>query len=287
MALVPVNYKPETIRNVIIAIMSEFNNINIDVITPGTSGDNTIIKSIDVPLQFGQMEKYQTMNLVNHPDESQRYYESLPKMALSWTSITYNGDRERGTEEFTTYLAENTKLSDADEFVKNVNPTPYDMGFELEIRTQSLNQFTQILDQILPFFNPNRQLRVKEFTFLNVERNIKLRNDGLSQDFLIEQTEENRRYINGTIAMTAEAFMYRPLSSQSLIKEIRTKYFPMVSASDLSATEGFNTSGWNSSADFTLPTSAWDVSGVSSSGSHGPGLSGDFEYYSSASIDGW
>lgn len=281
MSLIPTNFKPNTIRNVIIALMAEFRNIAVEVIQPGTT---EILKTIDpVPLQLGHMEKYHILNLRDHPDEDKRYYEKLPKMALTWSSLTYNGERARGVEDATVFYDKNLKLNDAEEFIESMNPAPYDLGFELELRTQSLGQFTQILENILPYFNPHRYLSVKEFSFLNVERDLKLRLESVSQDFLIEQTEENRRYINGTLSLMVEAVLYRPLTDIGIIKEIRSKYY--VGAEEdfgltVSASSGYNTSGWDSSAAF--PTSAYDFSGTSFTTS-----GQEFEYYTSGTVDGW
>lgn len=281
MALVPTIFHANTIRNLIIAFGSEFKAISVDVIKPGTA---TIIRTIDpVPLQFGPMEKEQILEKRVHPDENQRYYEKLPKMALTWTSINYNGERARGVDEHVTYYTQNTKLSDATEFIKNVNPTPYDFGFELEIRTQKLNQFTQILESILPYYNATRYLRVKEFSFLNVERDLKVKLDGISPDFLQEQIEDDRRYVNGTLSFTVEGFLYLPLTNTKVIKEIRTRYYPSyttgTSALSATAMAGYNTSGWDSSA--TFPED------YDSSGTAPGGTSGDFDYYIENMVDNW
>jgi hypothetical protein len=271
MPLVPDNYHPNTIRSIIIAFLSEFKNIQIEVQQPDTTD---ILKTITVPIVLGHMEKYQMLRLENAPDESTRYYQTLPKMALSWTSLTYNGERARGKDEYIQYYTEHTLLSDATDFIKNVNPTPFDFGFDLEIRTQDLSQFSQILESILPYYNTNRYLRVKEFSFLNnVERDLPVRLDGISQDFMVDQTEENRRYLNAILQFTVEAHLYKPLTDAKVIKEIRTRYYPSY-YTGLSA----DTSGWDSSA--TFPTSAFD-----SSGTYDGGTSGNFEYYSKNIID--
>lgn len=279
MPLVPTNYHPNTIRNVIIAFLSEFRNIQIEVQKPG---ETDILKTITVPVQLGKMEKYHMLNLQNHPTESTRYYQTLPKMALTWSSLVYNGQRARGKDEYIQYYTENTLLSDATEFIDNVNPTPFDFGFELEIRTQDLSQFSQIIESILPYYNTNRYLRVKEFSFLNVERDLPVKLEGISPDFMVEQTEENRRYLNGVLSFTVEAHLYRPLTSSKVIKEIRTRYYPSfetgTSAANLSAMSGYNTSGWDSSASF--PTNAYTFSGTNDGGT-----SGDSEYYSNSVID--
>ena len=95
-----------------------------------------------------------------------------------------------------------------------------------------------------------------------------------NQDFLVDQDEGVRRYVNGTLQLTVEAHIYEPFQTDvNIIKEIRTRYYPELLSinADVSATDGFDTSGWDTSSAFPDP---YDTSGVYE------GIDGDeFEYY--------
>lgn len=271
MSLVPDNYKPNTIRNIIIALLSDFHTISVDIINPSTG---ILEKTINpVPVTFGPLEKYQYLRERLTETTYDTYYQSLPKMGLNWVSINYNGDRASGVQEIRTFYDKNLSISDVDEFIEDVNPVPYDLGFELEIRSNSLNQFTQIIEKILPNFNPHRHLRVKEFSFLNIERDLKIRNDGLSQNFLLQQDESSRREVNGILSLTVEAFLYSSLSNTNVIKTINTNIYQGTFIQELSAISSFSTSGWDSSASFPLDTSAYTYSATTS------GTQGEYNYF--------
>jgi hypothetical protein len=270
MSIVPDNYLPQTIRGIHVALMDLFNNIQVrDYSTSDTSG--TVIETIRVPIQLSMQEKYQAYKL--EAESGQKYYAQYPKMSLTWSSINYNGERAKGVNVKRYWKDTNIQFTDVANYIADVQPIPYDLSFELDIQTQSMSHFTQILESILPYFNPARHIRIKEFRFLNVERDIKVRLDGVSQEFLIEQEESVRRYVNGSLQLTVEAFIYEPFETDvNMIKEIRTRYYMGPQVSGFSALDGFNTSGWDSSA--TFPSTYNHTSGTFSADN-----GNTFEYY--------
>jgi hypothetical protein len=271
MTSIPQNYKPHSIRNIIIALLNDFSNIDVDIVDPNT---NELIKTIpSVPITFGPLEKYTYLRDRLENTTYDTYYQSLPKMGLNWTSINYNGERATGVQEIRTFYNKNLGISDIDGFIKDVNPVPYDIGFDLDIRTNSIGQFTQIIEKILPNFNPHRHIRIKEFSFLNIERDIKVKNDGLSQNFLLDQDETNRREVHGIMALTVEAFLYTQLSNEGIIKTIKTNIFPGHISDEYSALSSFHLSGWDSSASFPLSTLSYTYSGTSS------GSDNEYDYF--------
>jgi len=251
MALVPNDYIPESVKAVIIGLMNEFNGIKVHDFKNGA-----IQRTLNVPIQLAEKEKYQA--LIKEKESGQKYYPKYPKLSLSWISTQYNGERAKGTNVARLWYNSLSALSDVDSFISDVSPVPYDLGFELSIRTQSLSHFTQILEQILPYFDPARHIRIKEFRFLNIERNVKIRLDGISQEFLIEQGEDVRRYVNGTLNLTCEAHMYSGFGDESVIKELRTKFLQGATTDGLSAMSQVNISGWDSTSAF--PTSSYTYS---------------------------
>lgn len=202
--------------------MNEFSGFSVENFDKA-NGD-TIISEIPVGIQFGPMEKYYAYGAsIQTRKDGDDDYIRVPKLALQLDGISYNGTRARGEFVERHFFDPDNNKIDSNVFT-DLNPVPYDLSFSLSIKTLSLNHFTQILENILPFFTPERYLRVKEFSFLNVERNIKIRLDGVTQDFLYEQNDPDRRYINGTFTITAEAFLYKPFNPTNIIRTIGAQY---------------------------------------------------------------
>lgn len=254
---VPQNYRPNTIRGIIISLMNEFRGIKVENFDNATG---SIVKTIDVPLQFGHDEKYYQAKKRNEETTNNDYYMKVPKVSLSWDSVVFNGNRAKGNYAIRKFYDEdNEVIDDIDSFITNVSPIAYDFGFSLEIRTEKLNHFTQIMENILPYFKPARTIRVKEFSFLNIERDLNVRLDGISQDFLNEQTEDSKRYCNGVLNLTVEGFLYKPFETSKIIKTINTRYFTNYNIDLDDIVEGYSTSGYS---DEPYPTSGFSISGT-------------------------
>lgn len=232
-------YKNE-IRNVTIAFLDMFNSIKC--YRYDKSG--AVVKIIDVPVKFGPAEKYYLFQMQR--ESGKKYYASLPSIQIELTGISYDSDRATGANELRQFY-DSAILSASDQFWSDVQPVPYTFSYTVQIKTESMSDNSQILENILPSFNPALHLRVKEFSFLNIERNMKVQMGDISYDYPQEMSEEDTRYINSTITFSVDAYMYRPVTRDYIIKYIKTNYWY-----DEKNAETFSTSGMDLSA--TPPT---------------------------------
>jgi len=253
-------YYPRTIRNITLAFTDLFN----DLVVKRLDDSGIISKEIKVPIKFGPVNKFS--QLIKESESGKEYYIKLPGLAVTLDGVNYASDRATGVNEERFFYDVDMGLDNLTEFYSDVQPTPYDFSYSLHILTESMDDFSQIMENILPYFNPSLDLRVKEFSFLNVERDLKVSQVGISTEFLDPQSENEKRYVNGSIQFTVKGYMYRPVSSAKIIKEIESKYFVNGVDIDTSRSDilvsSYNTSGFNdTSAAESIPTSAYDVSG--------------------------
>jgi hypothetical protein len=140
-----------------------FNNLQVRRL----KDDGSLSKEFTVPFTFGPVEKYQWIR--KEGEEAKRYYLQLPRLAMTLDSFNYSQTRSTGVNELRYFFDKNTDLDDLDTFFSDVQPTPYDLNFTLHLRTESMDDFSQIVENILPYFNPALYLRIKEFDFLSIE----------------------------------------------------------------------------------------------------------------------
>jgi len=307
-------FYPKTIRNVTVALMDMFNDLT--VYKYDASGISA--SEYHVPFSFGPMEKEHMQRTEDHEyiasatdangykqaeAYGQRYWISVPRMALVMNGIAYNAERAYGVNEWREWFTETIAASgtNVDEILRDYQPSPYDINYTLYIMTDSMDYFSQIMENILPYFNPALYLRVKEFSFLNIERDLRVTMPGVVSEFVSpEMSDDDRRLVNGTMDLTVEAWMYRPFEYSDIIKVIDSRYFVVDASSDavsaMSATsvsssdfEGltvsadeFSTSGVLWDSDGTIPTSAIPVSSsYTFSGTYEDDAK-DFTYFTSA-----
>jgi len=233
-------------RRITISLLDMFNSIQVYNYTSASSV--TPAKIIDVPLKFGPSEKYHLFNIQR--ESGKNYYAKLPSLLLTLDSMSYNSDRATSVNEVREIYDDTIDISYVDQFWSDVQPTPYDYKYTLEVRTESMDHLSQILENIVPYFNPTNHLRIKEFDFLNLERNLRVELQGVSIDYPKEMGEEDSRYMNASIDLLVHGYVYRPISYSSVIKYIKKDYFY-----DNINTESFSTSGMS---DFETPPSDYN-----------------------------
>ena len=75
---------------------------------------------------------------------------TLPRMSFEFTSLTY--DPSRKTTKTQSFL---TTTPDGTEIKRVYSSVPYNMGFTLSIYTKLNDDMLQIVEQILPYFQPH------------------------------------------------------------------------------------------------------------------------------------
>ncbi len=245
-----------SLKNLTIAMMTLFNNIEIK----HYDDDGSVVKTIKVPIKFGPQSKYYQTR--TQDAAGQRYYIQLPALAIVPNGFTFNNDRSVSSKEQRTLLNPD-QYENPEDFLVDMMPSPWDVNFSVYIRTESFQDFSQIIEQIIPFFAPSVYLRVKEFNTVNLERDIKVTLNGLTPEFTESMESDERREVNGTLDFTAEAFFYGPITSGAIIEKVITKYgfnpnhnvvdTYVTSALPISAAQLVTTSGTVTSGTFEKP----------------------------------
>ena len=257
-------YFNHSIRNLLAAFMYAFKDIHVKRF----DDKGNEVKDILVPIKFGPMSKY--FQRRTEDGSMKRYYVQLPTMAVTINGFRFAQDRSVSSR-VRRYLPnpdfeikdpnEETTLndvSDPNRVITDMMPTPCDITFTLHIKTESLMDFTQIVEQIAPWFNPSSYLQVKEFNTKNLNRNVKITLESLDTEFTEPVEEEGKRYINGTMTFVADYWFYKPLGNSGVIEKIKMHYGY---GTDYLLGENFETDGvlWSS-------VSGVEMSGTSSKG---------------------
>ena len=252
-------FYPKTFKYTTTAILDIFNDIQVKIINKAGGTVKTINP---VPITLGPGDKRFAYR--KEGESAQSYYLQLPRIAVVPTGITYNRNRVKGANEKRYLYDSNSKLHDLDSFFTDAEPAPFDFTYNVELWAIGIDDFAQMVEQILPYFNPTLNLRIKEVfnETLNIERNILVSMQGGVQfDFTMPQQENQRREIKGIIGITAEGYMYLPSTTTQIIKTIHSKYYLGSDMTDLESSavyliEEYLTSGITATSAGTAITSA-------------------------------
>lgn len=197
-----------------------FNSLQVYNYTSGTS--NEVTQIINVPLKYGVGDKSFLFNI--QQESGKKYYPKIPAILVSLNDISYDGSRAISVNELRNFFDPNLDVSLVDAFIEDVQPSPYNLTYTVELYTESMDHVSQLLENILPFFNPTNYLRIKEFDFINIERNLKVELKGVSFEYPSEMNEEQFRYFSSKLTFEIQGVLYRPISNEAVIKYINTNY---------------------------------------------------------------
>ncbi len=205
------HYYNEAIRKTVIAFGTLFNNIEIKKVDP-TVG--TTLEVEKVPLAYGPKQKFLT-RLEQNPDVSRKVAITIPRLYFEMTNVEY--DPARKTSPIQKYRA---VVSDEGSEVKvQYVPVPYNLTFELGIIAKNQDDGLQILEQILPYFQPNFNVTLNFIPEMNEKRDVAFILNNISYEDDWEDSFSQRRSITWILSFTAKSYIYGPYSNSGLIRK--------------------------------------------------------------------
>ena len=110
-------------------------------------------------------------------------------------------------------------------FKKGFVSTPYDMQMGLYIFAKNQEDALQIVEQILPYFNPDFSVTVNDLPELGIKRDIKIVMDSVAFEDDYEGDFDSRRSIIWTMTFTMKLNYYGFVGNQGFIKKSIAKTY--------------------------------------------------------------
>ncbi len=207
----------EILRRTIISFGTLFNAITIKQ----TNASDDIVNTVRVPLAYGPTQKF-LARLEQSPDLNKSTAMSLPRMSFEFTGLTYDGSRKvTTTQQYT------VKDPDSGEESKKIfMPVPYNMQFELSIMSKLNDDALQIVEQILPYFQPAYNLTVELVDAIQEKRDIPIVLENITMQDDYDGDFTTRRVLLYTLRFTAKTYMFGPATSatKDIIKKSTISY---------------------------------------------------------------
>lgn len=208
----------EIFRRTVVSFGTLFNNISIKH-TDNSGNTKSVIK---VPLAYGPTQKF-LARLEQSADLNKPTQITLPRMSFEFVGLVYDSSRKgTTTQTFTTALS-----SDGSAVKKMYLPVPYNMQFELTIYTKLNDDMLQIIEQILPYFQPSYNLTVDLVETIGEKRDIPVVLENITMQDDYEGNFETRRSLIYTLRFTAKTYLFGPVptsSSNDIIKKVSIGY---------------------------------------------------------------
>ena len=195
-----------------------FNNIQIK------RKDDTgkVIQTIRVPLAYGPKEKFLVRLDQQSSLNNREFAITLPRMGFEIANISYDPTRK-----LTRIQKFKQVKSAADGKVLDFNytPVPYNISYNLFSFTASAEAGLQIIEQILPFFQPDFTVTINAIPSLNIKRDIPIILNTVNYEDTYSGDFQTRRAVIYTLNFTAKTYLFGPSTSQKVIKTVQTDQY--------------------------------------------------------------
>jgi len=209
-------YYHEIIRKTIIAFGTLFNDLDIHH-KDGSGNTNSVIK---VPLAYGPAQKF-LARLEQQANLDKPVQITLPRMSFEMTSIEYDASRKTGITQTFSAVDGNSNMK------KVFMPVPYNIGFELSILSKLNDDALQIVEQILPYFQPAFNITIDLVESIGEKRDIPVILNSVSMQDDYEGDFSTRRALIHTLQFTAKTYLFGPIadSSDGLIRKVQVDMY--------------------------------------------------------------
>ena len=214
------------IRNAVIAFGTIFNNINIRRLD--SSGNP--LQAIRVPLSYAPKEKF-IARLDQQSDltgTDSKVALTLPRMSFDITGYAYDPTRKLNKNQKIS-VAKNTS-GDNKRVNTQFSPVPYDVSFDLNVYTATSDDGLQIIEQILPYFQPDYTVTmIMDRDYMDTKRDIPFILESVDYEDSYTGALTDRRRIIYTIKFTAKIYLYGPITTSAIIRNAEADMYSNIS----------------------------------------------------------
>jgi aspartate-semialdehyde dehydrogenase len=246
----------EGLRKLTVAFGTIFNNIQVKK----ADANGTMVQSIRVPLAYGPKEKFMVRLDQQASLDSREFAVVLPRISFEITGIAYDATRKltRVQKYKTVKTGSNSILN------TNYTPVPYNINYTLNVFTATAENGLQIVEQILPYFQPDYTITLNVLPNMNMSRDVPIvlnnvnYEDNYSGDFV------TRRAVIYTLNFTAKTYLYGPAGTQKVIRTVQSDVYTNTDIAEKAREERItitpNPSGADANDDFGFTTTIQNFS---------------------------
>jgi hypothetical protein len=200
-------------HKVLYKLVTSFGYLFQNIYIEHQNSSEEAISSFRVPIQYGPKEKF--LAKLEQQEELERPVAiTLPLISYEMVSIEYDPSRMPANTQY-------TKVCDSEGKIKKLFlPTPYNVGFQLQIMAKKQLDCLQIVEQILPYFRPSFNLSINLIDDVKEKRDISIVLNSVDFQDDYEGDFSTRRVLIYTLNFTAKTYFFGPVGGDSSDKPI-------------------------------------------------------------------
>ena len=167
-----------------------------------------------VPIIYSPKEKMVT-RIFSDPDLTRQLQAILPRMSFEITGITYDASRKQNN-----LLKAAKPITGGTTASSAYMGAPYDLNFQLNVYARNIDDGTHIVEQILPFFNPDFTVSATMVPDLGFAKDIPVILNNVTNNIEYEGNYDSVRYVYWTLNFTMKLHYYGPITTPKIIRTV-------------------------------------------------------------------
>lgn len=195
------------IRKLVVGFGNLFDNITLYRFKP----DETESERFIVPITYASKERY-VMRLEQDATLDKKVQITLPRMSFEMAGLSYDSNRKQNTN------IKNFAGSPPSAVLSQYSPVPYNFDFNLYIYVRNIEDGTQIIEHILPFFTPDYTIKLNLIPEMGIIKEVPVILNSTSHEITYEGGRENEtRMIIWTLNFTVKGFIFGKVTETGVI----------------------------------------------------------------------
>jgi hypothetical protein len=214
-----------TYNRIIRKLVVGFGNLFKDITLVRYNPDLSEAERLLVPIVYATKELY-VKRLEDDPDLSKKIQTTLPRMSFEMSGLAYDASRKQNTN-FKQFAKTTTGV------VSQYNPVPYNFDFNLYIYVRNIEDGTQIIEHILPYFTPDYTIKINLIPEMGITREVPIILNSSTSDIVYEGDRDSEtRMIIWTLNFTVKGFIFGKITETGLIKTSITNILSTITPED-------------------------------------------------------
>ena len=209
------------VRKLVVGFGNLFNDITLVRYNPDESEAQRFI----VPIAYAAKELY-VQRLQGDYNLDKKTQMTLPRMSFEMNGLTYDASRKQNTN-FKSFAQTTNGV------VSQYNPVPYNFDFDLCVYVRNIEDGTQIIEHILPYFTPDYTIKLNLVPEMGVVKEIPVVLNSVTSEVSYEGPRDtDPRMIVWTLNFTVKGYVFGQISTAGLIKTSITNILNDITAAD-------------------------------------------------------
>ena len=212
------------IRKMVVGFGNLFNEITLVRYNPDLSEAERFL----IPIAYATKERY-VMRIEDDLNLDKKVQVALPRLSFEMTGLSYDASRKQNTN-----IKNFAQTSSG--VVAQYNPVPYNFDFSLYLYVRNIEDATQVLEHIIPYFTPDYTIKLNLIPEMGIVKEIPVILNDTAHEIIYEgDRDQETRMIVWTLNFTVKGFIFGKSSTANVIKTSITHILNDIGPNDVVA----------------------------------------------------